>query len=566
MLRIKNFPFFNKNKVKSFIGLSDTSEKILTTEKIEDNEDAKKDLSSDNTSTQINSNEPLKESTKAEFSNKDVEIVQPTYFGYLSGVLTSIWDQNAVSTNEKNVNTKQPLNKNGVTKSHARDVSPTKISKILIKRISRAEVVNLTKMHVDKLLIAQSTSSKLLRINALTKHIQEFRSSRMTAVSNPSLIPYLIKQVETGTDVRVKEDARKCLAILGHSFPLKSPGIRILSIDGGGTRGMMGLTILAAIEKAAGKKIYELYDHITGVSTGAILAVLLGVNKISVEDCKSSYMNISRRLFNQGKLSGVGGLLMSHSYYNTKLWIEILKEAIGENITCADSAKYENTPRLGIVSCIVNSPQLQPYIFRNYELPAGRDSLYRGGSQYYIWQAVQASAAAPTYFEEVRLGSVLLQDGGVLTNNPTAIAIHEAKNLWPNEDIQCVVSIGNGRSVIELELTTDGTKSTNLMKKMSKIIDSATDTEATHNCVNDLLPDGRYFRFNPYMSFPYTLDEIQIEKLDQMQRDADLYVRRNIKKIEDCAKQLTMKPHITKVLKRETITKLNEMGILKSDY
>ena len=58
-------------------------------------------------------------------------------------------------------------------------------------------------------------------------------------------------------------------------------------------------------------------------------------------------------------------------------------------------------PKLAYVSCIVNTPQLQPYLFRNYDLPSERDSRYRGTTQYKMWQAIQASAAAPGYFEEV---------------------------------------------------------------------------------------------------------------------------------------------------------------------
>lgn len=157
-----------------------------------------------------------------------------------------------------------------------------------------------------------------------------------------------------------------------------------------------------------------------------------------------------------------------------------------------------------IVSCVVNTAKLEPFMFRNYGLPThGRQSAYAGSCKYALWQALQvktlffsrrntrnsqASAAAPGYFEEVCLDGLVHQDGGVLQNNPTALALHEAKALWPEERLQCVVSIGNGQSMPSTP-TIDGTmylehlsdlspsRPTSLTEKIIKIVDSATDTE-----------------------------------------------------------------------------------------
>ena len=66
------------------------------------------------------------------------------------------------------------------------------------------------------------------------------------------------------------------------------------------------------------------------------------------------------------------------------------------------------------------------------------------------------------------------QDGGVLTNNPSAIALHECKLLWPQDNIQSVVSVGTGRYE-----PTDAPiqESVGLKTKLTKIVQSATDTE-----------------------------------------------------------------------------------------
>lgn len=98
-----------------------------------------------------------------------------------------------------------------------------------------------------------------------------------------------------------------------------------------------------------------------------------------------------------------------------------------------------------------------------------------GSVRYPVWKAGRASSAAPTYFPELedgtlssvgvciceetpgtrsliqvcivwggQLGPLRIQDGGVLANNPAAIAISEAQRLYPGVPIDCLVSLGTG--------------------------------------------------------------------------------------------------------------------------
>lgn len=69
----------------------------------------------------------------------------------------------------------------------------------------------------------------------------------------------------------------------------------------------------------------------------------------------------------------------------------------------------------------------------------------------------------------------VIQDGGLLINNPTALAIHESKCLWPNTPVQCVVSLGTGR--YETVAKTSSSTYTSLKTKLTNVISSATDTE-----------------------------------------------------------------------------------------
>lgn len=76
-----------------------------------------------------------------------------------------------------------------------------------------------------------------------------------------------------------------------------------------------------------------------------------------------------------------------------------------------------------------------------------------------------------------------------MVNNPTAVAIHEAKQLWPNSPIQSVVSFGTGRTSYNVNVSGDEKKeaiASSWKDKFYKILDSATDTEGNSTEFYDL--------------------------------------------------------------------------------
>ena len=65
--------------------------------------------------------------------------------------------------------------------------------------------------------------------------------------------------------------------------------------------------------------------------------------------------------------------------------------------------------QVSAVSSLVNASPVQNFLFRNYNIPAGRQSHYAGSFQYKLWEAIRASSAAPGYYEECELGDWIHQ-------------------------------------------------------------------------------------------------------------------------------------------------------------
>ena len=125
---------------------------------------------------------------------------------------------------------------------------------------------------------------------------------------------------------------------------------------------------------------------------------------------------------------------MSHSYYDTKLYEKILQNYCGRTML-NDTLRSSGTPKSSLISTLVSGNRIAPYVFRNYQYPTRTQSYYRGSARYSIWEAVRASSAAPGYFDEFCANGKIFHDGGILTNNPTVIAIHEAQKIWPREKV-----------------------------------------------------------------------------------------------------------------------------------
>ncbi|KAK5924045.1 hypothetical protein CgunFtcFv8_000956 [Champsocephalus gunnari] len=394
--------------------------------------------------------------------------------------------------------------------------------------LSRRKAEEMARRFIGTLTQTSSPEDLTACLTALNEHLICYPSCKAVMWQENIAVTLLRKRRTFRDNEELQSALRESMALIGFMDPVKGRGIRVLSIDGGGTRGVVPLQVLKILEAETGRKIHELFDYICGVSTGAVLAFMLGLAHFSLEECSEMYQRFGSEVFRQNPLVGTVKMGWSHSYYNTETWEKILREKMGTRILI-ETARDELSPKVSAVSAVVNwgtSPKA--FIFRNYNHKPGSLSRYAGGSACQMWEAVRASSAAPGYFQEFPLQSDIHQDGGIILNNPCALAIHESRLLWPNQPFQCVLSLGTGRFD---NVKRGPATSTSLRAKISNLISSATDTEGVHTLLDDLLAPDVYFRFNPMLSAMVSLDESRPQALDQLRRDTHNYLERNRPKL-----------------------------------
>lgn len=204
---------------------------------------------------------------------------------------------------------------------------------------------------------------------------------------------------------------------------------QVLSIDGGGIKGVFPAAFLAAIEDTIQQPAFDYFDLIVGTSTGGIIALALSCG-ISAKQILRFYESEGPKIFGGSRF--VGSIRhWGMAKYNAEPLREALTKIFGERLI------GESNKRFAVPSFNLETGEV--YIWKTAHHP----SLKRDYKCKLI-EAAMSTAAAPTYFPTHRGSSgVPLLDGGVWANNPVAVAAVEAFGLlgWRRDEVR-ILSIG----------------------------------------------------------------------------------------------------------------------------
>ncbi len=219
---------------------------------------------------------------------------------------------------------------------------------------------------------------------------------------------------------------------------------KVLSIDGGGIRGILPARLLHELEKTVNKPVSEIFDLIAGTSTGGILALCLtlpdnnGKPKYKAIDILELYVNEGKRIFKKSAWKStisLGNLI--DAKFNADGIEAVLDEYLGETklseaLTSVIIPSYEIEQRM-------------PFFFKSRKAKENPDYDFK------MKDVARSTSAAPTYFQSkiIKVNPPVdyyaLIDGGVFANNPAMCAYSEAKKVFGKDEEILLVSIGTGQ-------------------------------------------------------------------------------------------------------------------------
>jgi len=207
---------------------------------------------------------------------------------------------------------------------------------------------------------------------------------------------------------------------------------KILSLDGGGIRGVIPARFLERLENSTGKSIYDLFDLICGTSTGGLIALHIAANNASGANCvdlynpenaaKIMYKSLFDKILpiqNKPKYDGEGKREFLQQIFGDKRLLDVKENVL---ITSFDIVSRESV------------------IFKSF---GGNDSKHNPK----VAEVADATSAAPTFFPTISTESLprrWLIDGGFAANDPAMCGISEALKIGYKTNEIKLLSIGTG--------------------------------------------------------------------------------------------------------------------------
>ena len=260
--------------------------------------------------------------------------------------------------------------------------------------------------------------------------------------------------------------------------------IRILSLDGGGLRGIIPLLILKEIERNEGRKIHELFDLITGTSTGGIIACGLTYTKdgktpsLTLDQLIELYTTRGHEIFPYKTNIFSKAISGINSIFNPKFSPTGLDRLLGQYFG-------ESTLRDMLKPTIVTS-----YDIKNNEVVMFKSRLSNVSNEYNarLKDVCRATSAAPTYLPSYEMNfkgkDRLLVDGGVYINNPAMAAVADVLKSRPEvevKDIECL-SLGTGIYAKSLDIKTTGWGMADWVKPITTLMMQASAKVVSYEC------------------------------------------------------------------------------------
>ncbi|MBA8755956.1 patatin [Wolbachia pipientis] len=298
----------------------------------------------------------------------------------------------------------------------------------------------------------------------------------------------------------------------------------ILSVDGGGIRGIIPAIILAEIEKRARKPISQIFDLMAGTSTGGIVVAGLckkdqqGNPQYSANDLVELYQKYGSYIFKSSFFRRSILSWFNCAQYPHKNIESILEKYFGDDT-------LQNT----LNNVLLTSYDIQnncPFFFKSWKEDRNFIKLR---------DVLRAATAAPTYFApkylKINQKEMVLVDGGVFANNPAACAYASGKRLFPNDDI-LLLSIGTGRTDRSIEYANS--------KRFGKIgwikpllnVMFASSLDAVNYQLDQVIAD-KYIRIQLQLKLASAdMDNITLKNIKFLQQEANAMIKENQKVIE----------------------------------
>ncbi len=208
----------------------------------------------------------------------------------------------------------------------------------------------------------------------------------------------------------------------------------ILSLDGGGVRGILTLQLLKYLEKVAEIPCFELFDMVAGTSTGGIIASLIANGK-TAKEIEKLYTQLSAKVFTKRSL--LADRILNPPLYTKKYFKKFLEKQL-HNATLKDLCSKTNTDILITARDVVSAEETFFTCFKTETFSGTYKDIEAK-------KVIEATMSAPTYFYPYKR----FVDGGVTAyNNPAVASIIEAVRYCPqtkyNPKKLTVFSFGTG--------------------------------------------------------------------------------------------------------------------------